>query len=398
MVAFIGKVIGVFFEYDTPRIVHIRSKKVGFINRFIQLCIIGYIIGYAIIFQKGYQEFDNVQGAITTKLKGVAETKNVFSSNSSRIWDVNDYVVPPQENLAFFVTTNLIVTDGQQMGVCDEDGKVAGANCTLDASICLPGEPLLTGDGYMTGACVETKRYNNTKVCEVVAWCPTEDGRKPLPNPPALAIAEKFTVFIKNNIEFPKFGVKRRNIVGFDDQNELRNCRFKLEDDKYKFCPIFVLGDIATYAGTQFVNIAQKGGVIQILISWNCNLDHGAENCLPEYSFRRLDEENDVLSPGYNFRFSRYYKDENGTDTRTLFKAYGIKFILTLQGRAGKFSIVPLVLNIGSGLALLSVATIICDIVVLYVLKSRALYKEKKYLEVVGDDAYEEMRDDSRAG
>ncbi|WAR03948.1 P2RX4-like protein [Mya arenaria] len=359
---------------------------------------------YAIIFQKGYQEFDNVQGAITTKLKGVAETKNVFSSNSSRIWDVNDYVVPPQENLAFFVTTNLIVTDGQQMGV---------------------------------------------------------------PNPPALAIAEKFTVFIKNNIEFPKFGVKRRNIpsnrdvsalancrydpntdtqcpifqlktivsgadiesfnaiavkvpthlgykrlyrgnkeilcirrniVGFDDQNELRNCRFKLEDDKYKFCPIFVLGDIATYAGTQFVNIAQKGGVIQILISWNCNLDHGAENCLPEYSFRRLDEENDVLSPGYNFRFSRYYKDENGTDTRTLFKAYGIKFILTLQGRAGKFSIVPLVLNIGSGLALLSVATIICDIVVLYVLKSRALYKEKKYLEVVGDDAYEEMRDDSRAG
>ncbi|WAR03756.1 P2RX4-like protein [Mya arenaria] len=223
MVAFIGKVIGVFFEY-------------------------------AIIFQKGYQEFDNVQGAITTKLKGVAETKNVSSSNSSRIWDVNDYVVPPQENLAFFVTTNLIVTDGQQMGVCDENQIVTTT---------------------------------------------------PRPNPPALAIAEKFTVFIKNNIEFPKFGVKR---------------------------------------------------------------------------------------------FSRYYKDENGTDTRTLFKAYGIKFILTLQGRAGKFSIVPLVLNIGSGLALLSVATIICDIVVLYVLKSRALYKEKKYLEVVGDDAYEEMRDDSRAG
>ncbi|XP_052800666.1 P2X purinoceptor 4-like isoform X2 [Mya arenaria] len=397
MVAFIGKVIGVFFEYDTPRIVHIRSKKVGFINRFIQLCIIGYIIGYAIIFQKGYQEFDNVQGAITTKLKGVAETKNVFSSNSSRIWDVNDYVVPPQENLAFFVTTNLIVTDGQQMGVCDEDGKVAGANCTLDASICLPGEPLLTGDGYMTGACVETKRYNNTKVCEVVAWCPTEDGRKPLPNPPALAIAEKFTVFIKNNIEFPKFGVKRRNIPSNRDVSALANCRYDPNTDTQ--CPIFQLKTIVSGADIESFNaIAVKGGVIQILISWNCNLDHGAENCLPEYSFRRLDEENDVLSPGYNFRFSRYYKDENGTDTRTLFKAYGIKFILTLQGRAGKFSIVPLVLNIGSGLALLSVATIICDIVVLYVLKSRALYKEKKYLEVVGDDAYEEMRDDSRAG
>jgi len=29
------------------------------------------------------------------------------------------------------------------------------------------------------------------------------------PTPAALAIAENFTVFIKNNIEFPKFGVKR---------------------------------------------------------------------------------------------------------------------------------------------------------------------------------------------
>jgi len=57
----------------------------------------------------------------------------------------------------------------------------------------------------------------------------------------------------------------------------------------------------------------------------------------------------------FYFRFSRYFKYENGTDYRTLFKAYGVKFVLTIQGRAGKFRIVPLVLNIGSGLALLSV-------------------------------------------
>ena len=59
------------------------------------------------------------------------------------------------------------------------------------------------------------------------------------------------------------------------------------------------------------------------------------------------------------YRFARYYKDENGNETRTLFKAYGIKFILTLQGRAGKFSIVPLLLNIGSGLAILSIVSIV---------------------------------------
>ena len=56
-------------------------------------------------------------------------------------------------------------------------------------------------------------------------------------------------------------------------------------------------------------------------------------------------------------RFARFYKDENGNETRTLFKAYGIKFILTLQGKAGKFSVVPLLLNIGSGLAILSIVS-----------------------------------------
>ena len=33
-------------------------------------------------------------------------------------------------------------------------------------------------------------------------------------------------------------------------------------------------------------------------------------------------------------------------------------------------------------------ATILCDIVVLYVLKGKDVYKKKKYLEVMGDDAY----------
>lgn len=32
------------FEYDTPKIVHIKNKKVGLVNRFVQLIIIVYIV------------------------------------------------------------------------------------------------------------------------------------------------------------------------------------------------------------------------------------------------------------------------------------------------------------------------------------------------------------------
>jgi len=37
-------VLGSFFEYDTAKVVHIPSKKVGIINRVIQATIVFYIV------------------------------------------------------------------------------------------------------------------------------------------------------------------------------------------------------------------------------------------------------------------------------------------------------------------------------------------------------------------
>ena len=78
---------------------HIWAVSLIFVySQYVFLCC-----RYAIIFKKGYQEFDDVQGAVTTKLKGVARTENLFSNHSGeRIWDVADYVVPPQ------VSTDLV--------------------------------------------------------------------------------------------------------------------------------------------------------------------------------------------------------------------------------------------------------------------------------------------------
>ena len=52
---------------------------------------------YVIIWKKGYQDSEYVQSAVTTKLKGVVYTNFTnIPGLSSRIWDVSDYVVPPQ--------------------------------------------------------------------------------------------------------------------------------------------------------------------------------------------------------------------------------------------------------------------------------------------------------------
>ncbi|XP_064612212.1 P2X purinoceptor 4-like isoform X2 [Liolophura sinensis] len=389
----VRSIFSVFFEYDTPRIVHIKSKKVGVINRLLQLTIIGYVIGFAIVYKKGYQEFDNVQSSVTTKVKGVVFTNLTdVPGIGARIWDVADYVVPSQENAAFFVTTNAIVTPNQTQSHCDEDPSMPDVICQSDSD-CTAGEPVVTGNGVRTGLCVNSTQNTTLKVCEIYAWCPVENPKDPnLPKEPVLKGSKNFTVFIKNNIEFPKFSVKRRNLPSKANDTYLQSCKYNSATDNS--CPIFQLDTIVKESNNNYDEMAAKGGVIEIIIRWDCNLDYSLDNCVPEYEFRRLDSSDYTISKGYNFRYANYYM-EDSESKRTLYKAYGILFIVNVMGRAGKFNVVPLLMNVGSGLALLSVATIICDIVVLYVLKARTLYKEKKYLTVKGDDAYEIMEEET---
>ena len=47
----------------------------------------------------------------------------------NRVWDVADYVVPPAENGAFFITTNMVLTPNQTQTICPEDRSVENAVC-----------------------------------------------------------------------------------------------------------------------------------------------------------------------------------------------------------------------------------------------------------------------------
>ena len=119
-------------------------------------------------------------------------------------------------------------------------------------------------------------------------------------------------------------------------------------------------------------------------------------HCRPEYSFRRLDNPKAKIAPGWNFRHANYFSNNN----RTLFKSYGVLFVVDVQGQAGKFNLIPFFLNVGAGLALLGIATVICDIIVLYFMRESDLYYDKKYLLVKGRDAFavdRSMEDDEAA-
>ncbi|CAB4015115.1 P2X purinoceptor 4-like [Paramuricea clavata] len=369
---------------------------------------------YVIIWKKGYQLSDVGLSYVTTKLKGTAltnlaikfpvkvgdknETGTIF--DGPRIWDSSDYVIPPEENDAVFVMTNMVITPRQKQGTCPEDDEKKKARCHHDSN-CTARQEVVTGHGIMTGRCVKPDRprkENGTYgMCEIYSWCPVEYDVLPMPgtnfgrdlkkNESLLQEAINFTILIKNTVQFPSFGARVRNIDDKKvDKTYLKTCQYS-SDKENRLCPIIKLKTIFDeISDTAFDDAAVWGGIVAIKIKWDCNLDHDARECLPHYSFSRADNADAKIAPGYNFRFATY-DVENNTQYRTLIKAYGIRFVILVDAKAGQFRIIPLLRNLGAGLALLTVATVMCDICVLYLLKKKYFYRTMKYQYVDNPDA-----------
>ncbi|XP_037126538.1 P2X purinoceptor 1-like [Syngnathus acus] len=271
--------------------------------------------------------------------------------------------------------TNYILTEGQKRGSCPEHpGK---SNCSSDAD-CEKGSFKRTGHGRMTGVCDPI-----IKTCRVLAWCPIENDHN-IPDPALLLVAENFTVFIKNTVTFPFFGVTRSNLVDDGRNAKLSKCVY--HKTHAPLCPIFRLGDLIEQSGFNFELIAKIGGAIGVVIEWSCNFDFDVKYCIPVYSFHGLygnPEEKDrhKESVGYNFRHAIHYMVDN-VQTRTLKKVFGIRIDIIVEALGRKFDVIPTVTAIGSGVGIFGVVTIVCDLVLLNLLPKRKFYKDMKFKSV----------------
>ncbi|XP_062031018.1 P2X purinoceptor 5 [Lepus europaeus] len=380
-----------FFDYKTEKYVVAKNKKVGLLYRLLQFGILLYLLLWVFLVKKGYQDVDtSLHSSVVTKVKGVAYTNT--SELGVRLWDVADYVIPPQGENVFFIVTNLVVTPHQQQGVCAENEHVPDGRCSQDSD-CPAGVPVKAGNGVKTGRCLQAGN-SSRGTCEIFAWCPVESRSKP--KKPLLGDAEDFTVYIKNFIRFPKFNFSKTNVLDTKDKTLLKSCHF---GPKNPYCPIFRLGSVVRWAGSSFEDIALEGGVIGIHIEWNCDLDKPASECNPHYSFSRLDYSFEkTVSTGYNFRFAKYYRDAAGVEFRILMKAYGIRFDVLVNGKAGKFNIIPTVINLASGVALMGAAAFICDMVLIYIIKKSEFYRDKKFEKVRGREQSALGTEDQTAG
>ncbi|XP_048196888.1 P2X purinoceptor 2 isoform X3 [Perognathus longimembris pacificus] len=252
--------------------------------------------------------------------------------------------------------------------------RVGNAACHSDDD-CVAGGLDMLGNGLRTGRCV-SYYHGDSRTCEVSAWCPLEDGASV--SQFLGKMAPNFTILIKNSIHYPKFKFSKGNIAS-EKGDYLKHCTFEQDSDPY--CPIFRLGFIVEQAGENFTELAHKGGVIGVIINWDCDLDHSESECNPKYSFRRLDPKHVPASSGYNFRFAKYY-NTNGTTTRTLIKAYGIRIDVIVHGQAGKFSLIPTIINLATALTSIGVGSFLCDWILLTFMNKNKIYSHKKFDKV----------------
>ncbi|KTF77398.1 hypothetical protein cypCar_00043167 [Cyprinus carpio] len=332
-----------FFTYETTKSVVVKSWTIGIINRVVQLLIITYFIGWVFLYEKAYQVRDTaIESSVMTKVKGFGEYNN-------RIMDVADYVTPTQGASVFCIITKLITTENQVQGQCPE--SELKFKCESD------------------GTCKKLMSKPSSNEIDEIQ-----------PNP--MMEVENFTIFIKNSIRFPRFNFTKGNFLPNINSSYIKQCKFDFESNMY--CPIFKVGDVIRFAQQDFTTLAKKGGVIGIKIAWLCDLDKADDECKPAYSFTRLDamSEKTTVSPGYNFRYAKYFKMENGTEYRTLLKAYAIRFDVLVNGDAGKFDMIPTLINMVAAFTSVGVGTVLCDIILLNFLKGADQYKAKKFEEV----------------
>jgi len=394
-----------WMHYETTRVVNIKSKKTGFIFHIARLLIIGYIVGYSIVYKKGYQATDAATGESLTKIKGVAYqngTQPWYGPNAKSeflVYDALDLVSPPLEADCLFITSNQWTTIGQIRSVCPSYTVDGSNSCRTDAD-CKPLKYVIGGrQTGLPGSCrinytdpeqlwpayLPNSTYPGGGFCDVYGWCPTEQEMPLEVNTFRMWGVETFTLFSRIMVHFPNFHEKLDNTAGMDaltpglnfwSVNEIvelldRGAARESEVTKHDV-PI-----------TRWKDVNETGVLVAMQTIWNCDFDK-PDTCKPNIEFVRLDNPNSKLSSGFNFRSAEFVHDARGS--RQLSKKYGFRLLILMTGVGGRFDPVALLTAIGAGIGLLSVATLVADFIATKLLVNRAFYKQAKFEEVTIQD------------
>lgn len=132
-----------FWDYETPKVMVVKDRRLGVIYRAVQFLVITYFIWHVFISQKAYQETETrPESSVYTEMRGVAML-------GDSVQDTTEYVRPSEGGDVISTILRREVTHDQTQGTCAEHFNVTNANCTEDSD-CTQGEIDFDGHGGFT--------------------------------------------------------------------------------------------------------------------------------------------------------------------------------------------------------------------------------------------------------
>lgn len=320
------------FAYSTDKVVRIYDFKLGILYWSIVTIIILYML--IVVFNIEARQMVELPGYGTT----IARFRGKALANG-KIYDEADLRFPVIEPTGAFIMTKRIVVS-QKRGRC------------VDMDFPSPC-PCRSGDRCVDG------------FCETSGWCPSL-GEANAHAPPAGAKVERFEGLaaglfqIMSSIYYPHFSEE------LFIQGEAPGA-----SNLYRNITVDTLVDQAE-PKIKLADVFEKGALLTVSTQWTCNVRD--EFCDPIVQVKSLDG-----GAGFSQKRAIHFK-KDGEETRDAIYMYGLRILIDSAGSGKRTSMTLIVIQIGSGIALLRTASMIADSVMLYMYgpdRRKAYYKCK---------------------
>lgn len=339
------------FKYKTIRMVVFLDARLGLLNLTLTALIFVYIICFALIINKGYIEKEQAFGQIELTVLGKTHFRQK-QDDKLLVVDENDMVDPPLEAGALFVASRL------------ENTKQARGTCGNEEHECIEDTDCPKEEPVYLGKCVDG-------LCQELGWCPPSDPASDATQVWDFEHPENVTIWIKAAISFPKLAPNRVFTTMVDSKP------IYVTDDPQR-ANAHYLKDILTAANVALVASKANGAMINVMMEWNCQVNTGEGCTSPILTANRLDV---GKAQGFYFADAIYSRDAQGhpkSDVRFYSKRVGYRLLISSRGIGSKTSIAAIILQISSGIALLSAAKSATDFLMLFVLPQKDFYRKYK--------------------
>eukprot|EP01112_Ceratiomyxa_fruticulosa_P001531 TRINITY_DN1171_c0_g2_i2.p1 TRINITY_DN1171_c0_g2~~TRINITY_DN1171_c0_g2_i2.p1 ORF type:complete len:381 (-),score=42.48 TRINITY_DN1171_c0_g2_i2:41-1183(-) len=343
------------FAYDTVKIVTIRDWRLGLAHYLFMLGIVVYTVVWIILLQQRYLKLENPVGSMRLNLmqaydplpldqmpycwNSTHQYLNGFPIYECIYWDEYFVTYPSVEEYSLFATTRVTVSNQT-------------LNCSLFQSGC-----------YFDDASPEATYY--------------------------VADIEDFTLLIDHTMSCPTLGIQRNaqslsgymldyegnKVLGLDGENVNNTIGVPGQAD------IVTLEILLKAAGISDLDVAsetnpaisarQDGIILLVYITYSNTFSYDLSNI--RYTYQLFQVKNT------KFKALESLFNPMNPSERMIFNRHGIRFIFLQVGELGAFDFQTMLLSFVSGIGLMTVSTMVVDVVFLRILPQRKTFKAYKY-------------------